>query len=86
MACAQDDETAALHKQLKELGFENQVIKAVLVQESSSSINLDQAIDLCLGHNEFQVAAIFTAPIACMRAQPLQSAHHMLRYMCVHTC
>ena len=46
----------ALRKQLKELGFEEEVIKTVLLQESTGQVTLDQAIDLCLSHNEFQVA------------------------------
>ena len=56
MRRGQDNGTvAALRKQLKQLEFEDQVINAVLLQESSGAISLDQAIDLCLAHNEFQV-------------------------------
>jgi hypothetical protein len=45
-----------LKEQLKELGFKEQVISAVLLHESGGSISLPEAIDLCLAHNDFQVA------------------------------
>lgn len=64
----QDDATTALRKQLAELGFEEPIINAVLLQESNGSVSLDQAIDLCLAHNEFEVGNSLPSPqpIACM--------------------
>lgn len=49
---------AKLRKELKEIGFDEQVIQAVLLLESGGAIpSLEQAIDLCLGHAEFQVSS-----------------------------
>ena len=56
LGAQEDPAVAQLRKQLKEFGFEEQVIKAVLLQESDGrAISLEHAIDLCLGHNDFQV-------------------------------
>lgn len=58
----QQDSAAGIHRQLreqlKELGFQEQVISAVLLHESGGTISLPEAIDLCLAHNDFQVCAV----------------------------
>ena len=54
----EDPAVAKLRKELKEIGFDEQVIQAVLLLESGGAIpSLEQAIDLCLGHAEFQVSS-----------------------------
>ena len=58
LARQEDPAVAKLRKELKEIGFDEQVIQAVLLLESGGAIpSLEQAIDLCLGHAEFQVSS-----------------------------
>jgi hypothetical protein len=59
-----------LREQLKNFGFEDQVINAVLHHESSATIGFEEALDLCLAHNEFQV--------------PVPSSHPFPRLMRIH--
>ena len=52
-----------LREQLRKFGFEDQVINAVLLHESSATIGFEEALDLCLAHNEFQVPVPSSRPL-----------------------